>query len=133
MLSLERQVVSVYPKGWGTNGEVGRPENTEGHGLPAGTARGLQDSAKNTEATRAWTVLKGPRWAEQYTLSPHPQIHIEQNLSMWPYLAIIFADVISTVRPHCRRLGPASNDPCPCGKAETHTRGSQGTMEAEVG
>lgn len=106
MLSLERQVVSVYPKGWGTNGEVGRPENTEGHGLPAGTARGLQDSAKNTEATRAWTVLKGPRWAEQYTLSPHPQIHIEQNLSMWPYLAIIFADVISNGEATLQKAGP---------------------------
>ena len=73
MLSLERQVVSVYPKCWGTNGEVGRPENTRGHGFPAGTAGGLQDSAKNTQATRAWTVLKGPRSAEQYRLSPHPR------------------------------------------------------------
>ena len=105
MLSLEQQVVSVYPKRWGTNGEVGRPENTRGHGLPAGTASGLQDSAKNTQATRAWMVLKGPRWAEQYTLSP-PQIHIKQNLSMWPYLAIIFADVISNNEATLQKAEP---------------------------
>lgn len=64
MLSLEQQVVSVYPKGWGTNGEVGRSENTQGAWTSCWDSQCLQGSAENTDATGAWMVLKGPRRAE---------------------------------------------------------------------
>ena len=126
MLSLEQQAVSVYPKGWGTNGEVGRSENTQGAWTSCWDSQCLQGSAENTDATGAWMVLKGPRRAEQYMLSPHPQIHVEQSLSMWQSPLQM---QLVTERPHCRRVGPVSNDRVPVAR-QRPTHG--GAMEAEV-